>query len=285
MAIVYNNYFKSFKDILYFYYRRLMRIVPLFWLTFFLVMLLNQRIEPFKEWIVNLFFIFGFDENKTTIIPGGWSIGVEIYFYLFTPLILIAYSYKKWIGRIIIAFLLLYGMQYAFIIFKDVKVLGAFWYHYVSPMNNFFLFGIGILLFYEFKNVKISNAFCLMGVIISCLIFIYYPVTGNQVYIVKGMNRFIFIFASILLVLMFFLLTYQPPRWIVYPLQKFGIATYGVYLLHHLVQQFLHDYCLLTNPYLLMISTIILSVIMALFIYKNFEIPFIKLGKKKIFGD
>lgn len=285
MAIVYHNYFKNIKDILYFYYRRIMRIVPLFWLTFILVMFLNQKIAPFNQWVVDIFFIFGFDENKTTIIPGGWSIGVEIYFYLFTPFILIGYSYKKWIGRLIIAFLLFYGIRYAFIVFNDVKVLGAFWYHYVAPMNNFFLFGFGIMLFYEFKNVKISNALCLIGILISCLNFIFYPTTGNQVYIVKGMNRFIFSFASVLLVLMFFLMTYKPNRWVVYPLQKFGIATYGVYLLHHLVQQFLHDYCFLSNPYVLMPTTIILSVILALILYKNFEVPFIKLGKKKIFGD
>ncbi len=284
MAIVYHSYFKTIKDIAYFYYRRIMRIFPLFWLAFFIVMILNKKVEPIQEWFVNMFFVFGFDENKTTVIPGGWSVGVEIYFYIFTPFIIMAYSYKKWIGRMIICLLLIYGLRYAFIVFKDVKVLGAYWYNYVAPFNNFFLFGLGILLFYEFKNLKISNLLCFLGIILACLIFVFYPVEGNQVYIVKGFNRLVFSFASILLVLMFFLMKYQPLKWIVYTLQQFGIATYGVYLLHQLIQQFLHDYCHLTNPILLMITTIIVSVLFALFIYKYFEKPFIRLGKRNIFG-
>lgn len=284
MAIVYHSNFKKAKDILYFYFRRIMRIFPLFWLSFFLVMLLNRKVAPTQEWIDNLFFVFGFDENKTTVIPGGWSVGVEIYFYIFTPFIIIAYSYKKWLGRLIIAILLFYGLRYAFLVFKDVTVLGAFWYNYVAPFNNFFLFGFGILLYYEFKDVKLSNQICFLGIVLACLLFIFYPAYGNQVYIVKGVNRIVFSFASILLVLMFFLMKFQPPKWIVFPLQQFGIATYGVYLLHQLVQQFLHDYCYLTNPFLLMLATISISIFFALFIYHYFEMPFIRLGKRKVFG-
>lgn len=284
MALVYHDYFKSIKEILYFYYRRIMRIFPLFWLAFLCVMLLNHRMEPLREWIVNLFFVFGFDENTTTVVPGGWSVGVEIYFYIFTPFILIAYSYNKWLGRLIIAYLLFFGLRYAFLVLRDVTVLGANWYNYVAPMNNFFLFGFGIFIYYEFKNVKLSNLLCFIGVLIAILLFAFYPAQGNQVHIVKGLNRFVFSFASILLVLCFFLLKYQPPKWIIYPLQQFGIATYGVYILHQLFQQFLHDYCHLTNPYLLMIATIIGSVLLALLIYKYVEKPFIRLGKRKIFG-
>ncbi len=284
MALVYHSYFKTIKDVGYFYFRRIMRIFPLFWLAFFVVMLLNHRMESMSVWFDNLFFLFGFDENKTTIIPGGWSVGVEMYFYVFTPFIIIAYSYNKWLGRLIMAYLLFFGLRYAFLVLRDVTVLGANWYNYVAPFNNFFLFGFGIFLYYEFRNVKLSNVWCFSAIILATLIFMLYPVEGNQVYIVKGFNRFVFSFASILLVLGFFLLSYQPPKWIVYPLQQFGIATYGVYLLHQLLMQFLHDYCHLTNPYGLMISTILGSVLVALFIYRFFEMPFIRLGKRKIFG-
>lgn len=284
MALVYNSYFTSIKSLIYFYYRRIVRIFPLYWLSFFLVMLLNMKLEPISEWFVNLFFIFGFDENKYTIVPGGWSVGSEMYFYIFTPFILIAYSYKKWIGRLILAVLLFYGIRFAFLVLRDVEVLGAYWYHYVNPFNNFFLFGLGIFIYYEFKDVKLSSLLCLAGILIACLIFIAYPVSGNQINIVKGVNRLVFSFASALLVVMFFLMKYHPPKWIVYPLQQFGIATYGVYLLHQLVQQFLHDYCHLTNPYVLMITTLVVSVLFALFIYKYVEKPFIRLGKRKIFG-
>jgi peptidoglycan/LPS O-acetylase OafA/YrhL len=233
-------------------------------------------------WWDNLFFLFGFDENKTTIIPGGWSVGVEMYFYVFTPFIIIVYSYNKWLGRIIMGYLLFFGLRYAFLVLKDVTVLGANWYSYVAPFNNFFLFGI--FLYYEFRNVKLSDFWCFGAIILAVLIFAFYPVDGNQINIVKGLNRFVFSFASVLLVLGFFLLKYQPPKWIVYPLQQFGIATYGVYLLHQLLMQFLHDYFQLTNPYCLMVVTIIGSVLLALLIYRFFEMPFIRLGKRKIFG-
>lgn len=281
MAIVYHDYFKTKRSIISFYFKRILRIFPLFWLTFVFVLLLNWKVESFHVFIVNLFFIFGIDENEHSIVPGGWSVGSEMVFYAFTPFILMAYTYKKWIGRFIIMLLILFGSIYAFNKLKDVTLLAEYWYLYVAPFNNFFLFGLGILIYYEFKNVKLNSKYWFVLFLLLVLIFIYYPVSGNQINIVKGVNRFVFSGLSFLMVLLFFISNIKLSKWIEIPLQKFGIATYGVYLLHQIIQQFLFQYCNFQKSIILMVTTIALSIIIALISYRYFERPMVNLLKRK----
>jgi peptidoglycan/LPS O-acetylase OafA/YrhL len=80
-----------------FYLRRVFRIVPMFWLAI-VAYLLIYGLEPRYyapngiEWYyvpLTALFLNGFHpETLTSVVPGGWSIVVEMTFYLVLPLLL-----------------------------------------------------------------------------------------------------------------------------------------------------------------------------------------------------
>jgi exopolysaccharide production protein ExoZ len=81
-----------------FYIRRVFRIAPLFWAAIFLYLLLTKG-EGFKAWapagvsasdiLLTFFFLHGSSVTAfNSVVPGGWSIAVEMQFYLLFPLII-----------------------------------------------------------------------------------------------------------------------------------------------------------------------------------------------------
>jgi peptidoglycan/LPS O-acetylase OafA/YrhL len=79
------------------------------------------------------------------------------------------------------------------------------------------------------------------------------------------------------------------PKFIAYSLEKFGIATYGVYLLHPIVLLYLkpilkrihfEDVALNDLPIAKFICTFIITIICAILSYNVFENKFIQIGKK-----
>jgi len=81
-----------------FYLRRVFRIVPLFWIAI-IFYLLFTRGEGFRTWAphgisagdVLLTFLFLHWDSVTafnSVVPGGWSIAVEMQFYLLFPLLI-----------------------------------------------------------------------------------------------------------------------------------------------------------------------------------------------------
>jgi len=88
-----------------FYIRRVFRIAPLFWAAM-LLYLLFDRGEGFKAWVpggigagdVLLTFLFLHWSSVTafnSVVPGGWSIAVEMQFYLLFPLIILCFRRRN----------------------------------------------------------------------------------------------------------------------------------------------------------------------------------------------
>jgi exopolysaccharide production protein ExoZ len=81
-----------------FYIRRVFRIVPLFWIAI-IFYLLFTRGEGFRTWaphgisagdvlLTFLFLHWGSVTAFNSVVPGGWSIAVEMQFYLLFPLLI-----------------------------------------------------------------------------------------------------------------------------------------------------------------------------------------------------
>jgi exopolysaccharide production protein ExoZ len=88
-----------------FYIRRAFRIVPLFWIAILFYLLMTKG-RGFTDWApdgigtadVLLTFLFLHWSSVTafnSIVPGGWSIGVEMQFYLLFPLLLYLFRQKN----------------------------------------------------------------------------------------------------------------------------------------------------------------------------------------------
>lgn len=288
MAIVYNNHIKSIKESIIFFLRRIFRIWPLLWVaTFILIVPLFIKGETvgWKFLFLNLTTLFGFISPTSYIATGAWSIGNEMVYYSLTPLILFLYDYKKWVGNIFLAICLSIGIFFAFNLLDPNESLAnpVQWALYVNPLNNLFLYVIGIAIFYNFKGVNINSKLNITILITVVALFCLLPFKDNQICIVSGFGRIIFSILSSIIVLCFYKLDINLPSSPSKLLETFGIATYGIYLIHPIVYIYLNGLfgkINLKNDLFLFSSTIIITILLSIFSYKYFELRLIKIGKK-----
>jgi peptidoglycan/LPS O-acetylase OafA/YrhL len=123
--------------------RRLFRIVPLFylflfvWLAYFYY--LGSPLRPSSEILANMTFTFSLvPAMQVSIVPAGWSIGIEMLFYAIFPLLLINRGITAAVCYLIVSVLLAWTYNGG----ADVAVSPyQFWTH---PLTNapYFCFGI-----------------------------------------------------------------------------------------------------------------------------------------------
>jgi peptidoglycan/LPS O-acetylase OafA/YrhL len=100
---------------------------------------------------------------------------------------------------------------------------------------------------------------------------------------VIGVNRIIFSFIAIGIVLWFWKLYLSNFRWWYVILEKFGLATYGIYLLHPIITSLLSpviEKIGIFNVYVKMLLIACVTISISLFTYYFFEKKFLDLGKK-----
>ena len=140
-------------------------------------------------------------------------------------------------------------------------------------------------MYFNLKDIRLKTPFVAALFGASIAVFLFYPATGNQIAITTGVNRVIFLLASIMLVTAFYKFSQHSfiPKGIQYPLEQFGIATYGVYLLHPLVNSYA-GYALrkigLQDPAVLFAVVVIITIALAIASFKFFEIRIVKYGKE-----
>lgn len=172
-----------------FYIRRLFRIVPLFWLAIPVYALLTGG-EGFKLWapdgigirdVVLTFFFLQWTSVTAfnSVVPGGWSIAVEMQFYLLFPVIL--YLFRRQDGPslcyALIALVSVLGQlaaqqylipQLAATLPKDQAYLAEAFYYCWLPQQAI-CFGCGLLLYdwVERKKLPTLGVLFLLGASLS----------------------------------------------------------------------------------------------------------------------
>src|SRR5690606_31915747 len=213
----------------------------------------------------NITLLFGFVAPGDYINIGAWSIGNEVFYYAFTPLLIAIYAKNKQLGNLCVSFTVLIGLYFAFGVLDSAQKLGSQWQTYINPFNNFFLYACGLALYYNFSEINLKK-FAPALIIGSLAVLIFYPVSGDQINIVSGFNRIIFALYSILLTLGFYRLEISLPEWFSKPFANLGEATYGVYLLHPIVFIFINK--IITNPLACILVTSIVTIIAANISYR-----------------
>lgn len=168
-----------------FYLRRVFRIVPLFWIAIVFYLLITRG-EGFRVWAPDgigagdvaqtfLFVQWGSVTAFNSVVPGGWSIAVEMQFYLLFPLLI--WLFRRPNGPIVV-----------YAVIALASVVGKFaadWYlvprlaaslpqgraylaegfYYCWLPRQAICFGFGILLFdlIALKNKPRSGALLLVG--------------------------------------------------------------------------------------------------------------------------
>lgn len=284
MAIVYNSYIKNLKTSIFFFIRRIFRIWPLLWVVCIVILPPLLALGHFN-WIgffLNITTLFGFLKPHAYMATGAWSIGNEMVYYSLTPLIIILFNYKKWLGNMLFFITVSVGAYFSFVILKPDLNLGNQWALYVNPFNNLFLYIMGIAIYYNFKNLQINTKLNITILICSVLLFCLFPFGGDQISIVTGIGRVFFVVISFFIVLSFYKLKIELPKVLANALESFGVATYGVYLIHPVL--YLRLIPLLRkspflNSYVQITIVAILTIIIATLSYRTFELRFIRIGK------
>ena len=287
MALVYSNYIKDFQTSWFFIIRRVFRIWPLLWICIALVVItMIIRGQPPSIFLViaNMTTIFGFIKPYAYINTGAWSIGNEMVYYAMTPFIIFLYNKNKFYGDIFTVFSFSIFCIFAFFLLRDSATLASQWRTYINPFNNLFLYVVGVAIFYHFKDVMLNQAINLLLFISALFFFLFYPVSGDQILLVTGLNRVFFVLFSIVLVVSFYKFNLYSfvPRYFGVPLEQFGLATYGVYLLHPVIWLYLtalNPSLVLSNNYSLLLFICITTIIISIFSFNIYEKKLIKLGK------
>lgn len=290
MAIVYSEFITDKQTSFIFFVRRIFRIWPLLWVCIFFVLLLDaimgKGYSVFNV-VANLTSLFAFISPDSHINVGVWSIGSEMVYYAFTPFIIMLYRAGVRYGNLLLLATFVITIIFSFYLMDSHIPLASQWVTYINPFNNIFLYVSGFGVYFNMRNADIGFMGTLIMLGVSMGVFLFYPVDGDQVMLVTGMNRIVFVFASIILVLSFYKFSYYEyvSNIVKYPLEQFGIATYGVYLLHPVINVYV-EYARQKlalwglSVMLLFVVEVVLTIFIAIYSFNHFEKNMMKLGKK-----
>ena len=228
-----------------FYIRRFCRIAPLFWLSIPIYLLINgtgpSYFAPegisFREIILTISFLHGFwPSSISSVVPGGWSIAVEMTFYLIFPLLALTIKNRS------LAYLIGGFLLYLFnvLVFQDYasNFLSANYitdstsiikdYLYLNFINQSPIFLLGCFIFFK-QNISFTKLDFLIGLLwIVAPVFLGIPVKNGigfvSVYFCLGC-------------FVIFCLKFSAKNYLI---EKLGENSYAIYLSHFSVLSLLH---------------------------------------------
>jgi peptidoglycan/LPS O-acetylase OafA/YrhL len=160
------------------------------------------------------------------------------------------------------------------------------WKIYINPLNNLFLFVVGIAIFYNFNKIKINQFLNITMLFISFIIFLLYPLPYTQMDIVLGWNRVIFVIIVITWVFSFWKMKITEISKAGKLFEMFGMATYGVYILHPIIRKIIFHGCnilkLNFSSLIISILAVFATIVVAIVSYYFFETKISDCGKRLV---
>lgn len=286
--VYYDKMKPSGSDVLDFARRRFYRIFPLLWLVTITAVALTRRIPDLSDLFLNLSGLFGFVKWYAYFSTGVWSIGNELVFYSLFPVFV--YLSRKSSKLLAIFSVLIFGiyLYFAFALLNPDAPLADQWRTYINPLNQVFLFLAGFLLGRFGSLIPTSRYISPALFLLAIVIFIFYPVRGNTIALITGVERIIFTIATIALCVSFFRLKVDVPNFVHRPLAHLGEASYSVYLLHPIVYTIADKVFRRIDPaasvhwYLKIAVCAIATLVLSHFVYEYFEKYFMKKGRRVV---
>lgn len=281
-----------------FFLRRIFRIAPLYWLAI-IYYLWQDGFGP-RRWLgdasfvtmenilSNITFTNGFNpEWINSIVPGGWSIGIEFIFYACMPFIFsrvtnLYRAFNFFVFTLFFRILLLTPLSSIHPFVNDV-----FWkeFLYFSFPSQFPVFALGVVLYFVvirgqgFRNVSPVALLLLAGLSVGELL------TGGGVLMPNHIMVSISFFVAVTA------LSRRPVRLLVNPVITYvGQLSYSMYIVHfavlHLMAQMGLDRIIrdggILNHMARFIMLLSLTVMVSIPIYRTLELPFMRLGQRII---
>lgn len=277
-----------------FFIRRLIRIVPVYWagiLLYTLVFGLGSRgwvagPEPWHyAWHLLLLNIWH-PLTQSSVVPGGWSISVEVMFYLTVPLWVKLIHTQRAAAVFAAASMLAGALGYLLVsgwIHPEVSVKSMHLYHHRLPFNQMACFAMGIWLYFAVNDgvaerVRSSAANVTAWLVAGGLFLLAWKwpfpgPTGQHLYAAS------FAVAGLALAAV-------PLRLLVNRASLFmGKISYSAYLIHFLALERMSHVFPAGTPYrfaLIALTSFAITIPLAWLSYQWIEQPMTRLGKSWI---
>lgn len=271
------SYVLDFKEIclqgvLKFYVRRFFRVAPLFYVLLFLIYFLGGEYS-----LSSLFFMGYLDEKMfNRVLHVEWSIYVEVFFYILAPFLF----FLKRGFWLFLLFSVLVSLSWRYYFFSDffsdslIKEILFF-----NPLNHLYVFLLGGGV-YRVVNSKYNNFS--LGVVfqafvfVLCLVFCFKIILEDTFFIVAD-----YLF-SILFLLVIYVKFVHLDFLRFYWLEKIGLISYSLYLLHYIVMNYLARFYLFEYRLFDVILGLIVLFVLAFVSYRCVERLGVNIGARCI---
>lgn len=268
LAYVYGRMPMTEKTLREFFVARAFRIIPLY--AGVVIFTYFQRGSDLSLVLLNVTLLFGFtNPGATSLVTGGWSIGVEAVFYLLFPLLLLFRNIYA-LGAIFLLSLLMNLIYVPTTLTKPW--IDDHWNYYTQPVTFLCYFVGGMLIARLGLAVKYGWGAVALSLAVMFGIFAMPEVldlTRNQ--ILTGWTSLALIAASLVTVAV--ASTIAMPRLLVGVSQLLGDVSYSVYLLHPFIFGYLNRLMAGQSPYLVALATVVVTVAFAKIVYMVYEKP------------
>lgn len=271
-----------------FYWKRFMRIAPLFYAALALGILLriiavyvvkDPSVQALDAWRVflNISFLFGLVDPSLSMVVAGWSIGVEMVFYLLFPLM--ALTLRTAVSRtVVLGLALLLGARFAYAGFTAGRTLAEQWSLYVIPLNHleFFVGGMVLVFLRGWRQwVKPLVFWTLLLILTAAIVWLCWD--KEEVALVSGPRRILLSFFCWNVVFLFCNYSFKPGSMravFIY----LGNISYSVYLLHFFGFLFAQRMLKGLPGLPLITAAMVLTIIAAHCSYKYLELPLMRIA-------
>jgi peptidoglycan/LPS O-acetylase OafA/YrhL len=270
-----------------YFIRRFFRIAPLYIFIIGVVLLIKINSPSVSSIVANLFFVHGLNPNwVNSTVPGGWSVGIEVLFYLVFPLFFFRLKFTYTAINVALVCMLIAKLLTS-IMFKHPLISdGILWgvYTYENIISQLPVFLIGICLFhlqYHQTATHHQNQLYRSCYFIAAMMIIH--LLGGNIF--KPHYLFAIAFAIIAYALA------QAPLKILVNIGTLWIGrmSYSLYLIHLLVANMLVKYHLnfyssnaIVDVAARFCIILAISAPISWLTYKVIELPFQKFGKRLI---
>jgi peptidoglycan/LPS O-acetylase OafA/YrhL len=191
----------------HFMYNRAIRLFPLY-ITFIIIYLPLNYLKALYDVgnpgflynlplvLSNIFLLNSFFENSSYVVPGGWSISIELIFYTLAPIVVYISKNKNVHIKILILLTLYFGLISVYVYKNDTVFLNGFGPLYTHPLFQIPMFIFGGLLLNQKVKPTVGRLFLFLGLLASFIIhsniietqidsifYVFFFIIGIQFYI------------------------------------------------------------------------------------------------------